>query len=401
MSIPYSHEARLLINVCKMSVSTSVEASDTMSTDAEDPLARITAPIHWNISPVTDLSHIEALPPAAKARELKKAADTFASTGRNVFVHYVSPILSARRQHLLESNTTKKKFSKTAAQLWQSVDGEQAFFWTEAARELRLCLKQGSLSTSDCVSHGGRLKDTEIYIWQAEVAVATYLGLPAPLQNPSANRELKADLPNESSKTLTPKRLSEKLDRDTVNSVTLAQEKKAAAASISTSCISTESSDLPNDVAVNLDLEKVLLLDTLPERFECQPRMLYSHFAHYDHDEVRMAEGKHQTAMLRQLADLFDKTGKMLFYYYVVPWLCKQCQPPTSGDTVTSKAADTWRFLSGREKGEWLEASASMKQRLGDGDVQALEVLQLDGLGDEVLRLHELARTHLRDSVAN
>ena len=41
------------------------------------------------------------------------------------------------------------------------------------------------------------------------------------------------------------------------------------------------------------------LLDTLPDRFEYEQNMLYSHFARYDYDEVRKAEGKHGTAMLR------------------------------------------------------------------------------------------------------
>jgi hypothetical protein len=121
--------------------------------------------------------------------------------------------------------------------------------------------------------------------------------------------------------------------------------------------------------------------------------MLYSHFAHYDYASIREAEGKHQTAMLRQLADLFDKTGKILFYYYAVPRLCKKTYPPTAGETVTGEAARVWLFLPGAEKEKWRTASAGVKKRLGDGDIAGLEVLELGSLDAEVLSLHELARS--------
>ena len=87
------------------------------------------------------------------------------------------------------------------------------------------------------------------------------------------------------------------------------------------------------DPAVENDME---LLDTFPSRFEYDQKMLYSHFAHYDYATIRNAEGNHQTAMLRQLADLFDKTGKILFYYYAVPTIV-QADLPT----------DCWRDSHG------------------------------------------------------
>ncbi|KAF2480759.1 hypothetical protein BDY17DRAFT_326637 [Neohortaea acidophila] len=231
--------------------------------------AKADTPMSHNIPSVIDLSHLKALPPASKWRELKKAADTFASTGRNLFVHYASPILVRRRELLRASGSTKKKYPKTPAQLWPTLDADDTFFWNQAA--------------------------------------------------------------------------------------------------------------------------KVVRLYTIPSRFSYQPSMLYSHFAKYDYDEVRKAEGKHQTAMLRQLANLFDKTGKTLFYYYTVPRLCQQVYPPSKGETVTGQAAGSWRFLAGREKEKWYLASAKLKKILGDGDIAGLEVLQLDGAEPEVFRLHDMA----------
>ncbi|TKA79778.1 hypothetical protein B0A55_03294 [Friedmanniomyces simplex] len=40
------------------------------------------------------------------------------------------------------------------------------------------------------------------------------------------------------------------------------------------------------------------LLDTLPDPFNYEPRILHDHFAHYDFNAVRDAEGKHQTAFI-------------------------------------------------------------------------------------------------------
>ena len=105
--------------------------------------------------------------------------------------------------------------------------------------------------------------------------------------------------------------------------------------------------------------------------------------------------------MLRQLADLFDKTGKILFYYYAVPRLCKQSHPPTARKTVTGQAADVWRFMAGTGKEKWRKQSAKVKKQLGDGDVMGLEMLQLDNLDVEVLRLHELAEAALSDQGGN
>lgn len=335
-------------------------------------LAKVIAPIAWKFQPATNLSNIEALPARAKERETKKAADTFASTGRNVFVHYVTPVLDERRTLLLASSTTKKKYTKTAPQLWQSLEITESFFWNEAARQLRLCMKEDVLSPKGCLIHGGRLCEKKTYVWHAEIAVAAYLDLPPPQENDGET-------------VVVPDEVNGKevdVESDPVESTTGKDM--------------TDNTDVQTRTEEH-DHDSIELLDTLPDRFEYDQKMLYSHFARYDYDEVRKAEGKHQTAMLRQLADLLDKTGKTLFYYYAVPRLCKQCYPPTTGETVTSKAAEVWRFLPGSEKAHWLSASARLKKQLGDGDVAGLEVLQLDSLDEGVLRLHTVTQKALDD----
>ena len=360
-------------------------------TIVDEKLFKVTAPTTWKIPTVIDLAKLEALPPAAKERETKQAADTFASTGRNVFVHYVTPILEGRRKLLLEANIRKKKYPKTAAQIWQTVDAEEAFFWHETARQLRLCMKKELLRPKGCLIHAGRVSEKETYIWHAEVAVAAYLNLPTPQEPAGSPRDCTESMPakteestvaelslcvstNEDSNELCDSMESFTIEKNKLSVSVLDEEQLAKVQDGSQMCGSIE------------------LLDTLPDRFEYEQKMLYSHFARYDYNEVRQAEGKHQTAMLRQLADLFDNTGKVLFYYYVVPRLCKQCHPPSAGETVTIKAADIWRFLSGVEKENWLNASANLKKQLGDGDIVGLETLQLDSLDREVLRLHERAQ---------
>ena len=81
----------------------------------------------------------------------------------------------------------------------------------------------------------------------------------------------------------------------------------------------------------------------------------------------------------------------MLFYYYVVPHLCKQSCPPTAGETVTGQADDIWRSLPGLEKDDWWKASAKLKSLLGDGEIIGLVTLKLETLDRDVLRLHDLA----------
>lgn len=80
----------------------------------------------------------------------------------------------------------------------------------------------------------------------------------------------------------------------------------------------------------------------------------------------------------------------------MVPLLRKQCHPSTTGETVTSRAADLWRFLPDTEKTKWLDASAKVIKELGDGDIRGLELLQLDSLDGDVLMLRELVQATIQ-----
>ncbi|KAK3620871.1 hypothetical protein LTR56_023144 [Elasticomyces elasticus] len=368
----------------------------------------------FSIPPVLSLQHLDRFPPAARARELKKAADIFACSGRNIFVHYVAPILETRRKKLLTSVVTKKKYTKTAAQLWYSLeqdDSDEYFYWNEmVGRRIRESLRSCELSYEMCLEHAGVPEDRATCIWHAELAVSRYL-------DTKATDDVKTDD--------TGLLISENITFDTIKLQTLSievSEKSLPRAINFTASQQTDYTSLklldklpdPSDITTISTLSisgndgplslasdgttpqrthesTMEVLDTLPDRFECEPRMLYSHFARYDFDAVRRAEGKHQTAMLRQLADLFDKTGMRLFYYYMVPRLCMRYSPPRDGSTVTGKAADVWRFLKGLEKAPWCSANQMVKTQLGDGDVLGLEMLQLDSLEPEVLKLHDMA----------
>ena len=232
----------------------------------------------------------------------------------------------------------------------------------------------------------GRLSEKEVYVRHAELAVRMYLSLPPP------EEVVGGRLDDDSCTT-------EIVDEEDVirklSGLGMADFAEKERQLMSRKDVETE---VTTAHGVQQNTNDAELLDTLPDRFQYDQKMLYSHFAHYDYDEVQRAEGKHQKAMLRQLADLFDHTGKTLFYYYTVPRLCKQSYPPTSGETVTSKAAEIWRFLAGSEKAKWLIASVRLKKVLGDRDVGGLETLQLDNLDREVLALHGLAQTGLNGS---
>lgn len=342
-----------------------------------EPPGSIISPTVWRYEPVVNLTHLEAFPQAARERETKKAASTFASTGRNIFVYYVTPILHERRRRLLISGIQKKKYTKTAAQVWQTVSHEENFFWNEAARYVRQCMSEGRLSPKGCLIHGGRLDERSAYVWHAEVAVAAYLELPPLTVKSTEDGDITAIASN-------PK------TEESAAKIDMIEASKGLV-----ECQSTTYASAP-PASNEIGIERTELLDTPPDRFEYERKMLYSHFARYEYDAVRAAEGKHQTAMLRQLADLFEKTGKTLFYYYTVPRLCKQSYPSTAGETVTGQAADVWILQTASEKAKWCNASADVKKRLGDGNVGGLEVLELGSLHQEVLKLHELTAAALR-----
>lgn len=134
------------------------------------------------------------------------------------------------------------------------------------------------------------------------------------------------------------------------------------------------------------------LLDTLPEVFTFQPRMLYGHFAHYNLDDILTTHTrKRQLEKLHQLADLFDQTGKVLFYYYIYPRLWKRLRPLDVDESIATFAQEIWHYAEGGVLEEWKVAEVGVKKMLGDGDLRGLAILRLDSLDPEVLRLHGMA----------
>lgn len=120
--------------------------------------------------------------------------------------------------------------------------------------------------------------------------------------------------------------------------------------------------------------------------------MLYGHFARYNLDEILTTPTrKRQLEKLHQLADLFDQTGKVLFYYYAYPRLWKRMRPLDVDESISTIAQDIWHYAEESTVEQWRIAELGLKKRLGDGDVSGLMLLRLDGLESETLRLHEMA----------
>lgn len=348
--------------------------------------AIVTRPSH--VRPVIDIARFDAFPQAARARELTKAVNTFASSGKNVFMHYVEPTLNRRRTELLKTGMTKKKYHKTAAQLWPSVEQEERSFWNGQAKELRLCLKEKSLSVENCLTFAGRAGDDPACSWHAEVAVSQYLGtpLPAPLDGDAS----------------TPHTIEQEATTSDVDSTRTKQKAAACVTAPQSPSFShndiettTQRSSVDANVDAALDLQG--LLDVLPERFEIDRNTLYGNFANVDFEEIHQAEGRTQTMYLRRVAQMLDYSGKELFHYYMVPRLCTSIYPQPDGSTVTSISAGIWKSLSGSRKGMWLDASNKLKKDLGDGDLLGLETLMLESLDTEVVRLRRLAKEDLED----
>jgi len=383
----------------------SLDATTAKAEKDDSPVAT-TATLPWPASPVIDLRRfalLDALPQTARARELRKEAYKFASSDKRVFVHYVDPLLVRRRTVVLAQSKTKKRYPKDAAALWQVLEQEhheEHCFWKQLSRELCIALGTGALSYDNCLKSAGRPGDATECIRRAEVVVCTYLEIAPP---PVLEAGSYAHTSNESciGTTQSIEINASACEDDTTIYITasltdlkravtvVALQEEAQVATAATGTTGTAQSDI-----------NAVLLDALPDRFEYTQQMLYSNFAHYDLDEVRKAEGKQQTAMLRQLANLLDKSGKELFYYFAVPRLCKAYLPPRNGSTVTSEAADMWRFLSGQMKDIWTSASGMLKKQLGDGDVEGLELLQLCSLEPEVLGLHRMVEDAMKSHAA-
>jgi hypothetical protein len=116
------------------------------------------------------------------------------------------------------------------------------------------------------------------------------------------------------------------------------QERRTATRTILTSIIGDLNAQSNNDRITAAANEA--LLDMLPNRFDFEPQVLYSHFAQYDYNSIHHAEGKHQVAMLHQQSDLFHRSRKELCYYYLVPRLYEAYNPSRCGSTVTDKTVE-------------------------------------------------------------
>ncbi|KAF2212710.1 hypothetical protein CERZMDRAFT_97205 [Cercospora zeae-maydis SCOH1-5] len=115
---------------------------------------------------------------------------------------------------------------------------------------------------------------------------------------------------------------------------------------------------------------------------------MYGNFAHAGFSEIRSLQGKQQAARLRQLADLFDKGGKVLFYYYAFPHVWRRLRPPEVDQTVASVVHDKWRLMGVPMKTTWQTYGGRVKKLLGDGNVDGLESLELDSTDPDVFELH-------------
>lgn len=341
----------------------------------------------YKTRPVRDISALNAFPPAAREREIFRIANTFVSSGKTIFTHYVEPILLRRRAEVLNGETNpRKRFYKTPAQLWIGLEValyDEYFWWQQKARELRLALKTKVVTNEECLESAGWPGEAFSYVLHAEVAVAHYLGIASPASIEKEEDE-EASCVESAGRELRYQRAEETCGGGAASYMQLYDSAEQPSV-----CL-TAAADPAKEQLLGRDLPEQL--HTLPDRLEVDPKTTYSHFAGYDLGKTRRAEGKQQVAMLRQLADLLDPNGEELFYYYVVPRLCKEDMFPADGTTISDIAADVRRFSPGKAKDKWKEASAGLRKQLGDGDAGGLVTLGLDRLEGCVLKLHGMAR---------
>jgi hypothetical protein len=119
------------------------------SDGALPPFARPESP--WSTASLDSVP----LPPASRKRQFEKLANDNLSNGYTLFLHYVQPTLEIRRDALIDSGTTKKKFYKPVGKLWFDLPLSQKAFWNGEAARLRICLKQKMISHEDCVRSVG------------------------------------------------------------------------------------------------------------------------------------------------------------------------------------------------------------------------------------------------------
>lgn len=225
------------------------------------------------------------------------------------------------------------------------------------------------------------------YIHFAETAVAEYLQLPPPgeaeyhlLPMPLASLPASADY-------LTFDDVDNKM---AYTAMDMSNGTEMEASTTETEFCAPETEQEMDHAATSFGQQP--LLDTLPDRFTVEPRMMYGHFARYKLDEIlTTATRKRQLEKLHQLADLFDQTGKVLFYYYAYPRLWKRLRPLNVDESIATFAQDIWHYAEGNIAEEWKEAELHVKKLLGDGSLDGLALLRLDGLDPEDLRLHAMA----------
>ncbi|KAK4616323.1 hypothetical protein CLAFUW4_10372 [Fulvia fulva] len=406
--------------------------------------------------PVIDLLRYRGFPQTARQRELAKEATRFAANAIYLFCHHVTPVLEARRKALLATSTRRKKYHKSADLIWRALPHDQSFFWEHHAQLVRQALKDGTLSAEQCLQNAGFRDEWLAYRRFAEMAVADYLELPMPEYVQEAPPD-DLHLGEQSAASAPPPHKSDAealaLAVSRMQAMDDALERKGPyvldntkdhilPAYVPTDMLSDKTMDRklygprPNlrpmlkgvethvadsgeyaspprvspSILDNLGMQlghyrtssrnTDTLLDTLSETFgPVTSRMIYGNFVQlYPYTVVHnAATSKHATALLRQLADLLDPTGKEFFYYYVYPHLWKYIKPTEVDETIAAVAHGLWQFLKGKDKEGWRRASRDAKKLLGDGDINGLTRLALESKDPDTLKLHEMMRKALRE----
>ncbi|KAH9825908.1 hypothetical protein Tdes44962_MAKER10130 [Teratosphaeria destructans] len=375
--------AEVLHSTAAMTIDTNHDESTTPTVPPR------VATLSSRVTPVLSepqIEHLQALASATRPRLLKAAAEDFASSGESVFAHYVAPILQERRTALLRSGTTDINHFKTASQLWPILPDEEHVFWDEViAQQLRLSLKHKSLSYDECVKYAGKIEDVPTCLFHAEAAVCRYLGVDGP-DPPPPDLAATADPVTYAMAVVIdavePGAAGEVLTNFGFPGVARPQAEQEQ-----------EDEGEGDDEDWDWDWDG---LDTSRPRFECTRDMMYRPLTRFTLDDVRQAEGRSQTMMLRHLSHRFDTIGRELFFYYVVPRLCKQSTPPRHSNNVVGLAREIWAGLIEREKETWLAANAMFTGELDKGDVHGLVFLELGSLDGKVTSLHDMAETAVK-----
>lgn len=123
------------------------------------PFARTDSP--WS----TAVLDATKLPPASKQREIIKLANNKLSNGYALFTHYIHATLELRREALLSSGATKKKFYKTVGKLYEDLPDSQKVFWNGEAARLRVLIKEKAITHEECVRNVGTPDQWSVIQW--------------------------------------------------------------------------------------------------------------------------------------------------------------------------------------------------------------------------------------------